>query len=170
MILDVSSLLSSKQALTVTTVSTFTYDTAGLGVGQPVGNTFGVQNASFGEDLGGGGPLVSGPQLLCQVATAFTAGGSATLRIQLQAAVDVANTGLPVTWNTIMQTDDIAVALLTAGAKPASFTVPDRYLGQNFPRFYRLNYVISTGPMTAGAMNAFLLTGADDLPAYPSAF
>lgn len=170
MILDIASILSSKQALTVTATSTFVYDTAGLGVGQPVGNTFGVQNTSFGQDLGGGGPLVSGPQLLCQVVTAFTAGGSAVLRIQLQAAVDVANTGLPVTWNTIMQTDDIAVALLTAGAKPASFTVPDRYLGQNFPRFYRLNYVIGTGPMLTGTMNAFLDTGNDDLPAYPSAF
>jgi hypothetical protein len=170
MYVDVSSIISSKQAITATAVSTFTYDAAGLGVGQPVANTFGIQDTSFGGDLGGGGPLASGPQLLAQVVTAFTAGGAATLRVQLQAAADTANSGTPGTWDTIMQTDDIAVALLTAGAKLASFTVPDRYLGQAFPRFYRLNYVVTTGPMTAGTMNAFLLTGVDDLPAYPSAY
>lgn len=175
MILDVNSLLSSNQAITVTAVSTGVYDTAGLGVGQAVTNRFGIAtqgtNASFGNDIGGGGPNASAPQLAVIVGTAFTAGGSATLRAQLQAAVDVNNTGLPTTWDTIDQTDDIAVALLTAGTKIASFTVPDRYPGQGFPRFYRVNYVVSTGPMTAGTIGlAGLVTGIDDTPTYPAAY
>jgi hypothetical protein len=162
-------ILSSAQAITVTAVSTGVYDTAGLGVGQAVTNRFGTAT-SFGEDVGGGGPLVSGPQLVVTVPTAFTAGGAATLRVQLQAAVDVNNTGLPVTWDTIVQTDDIAVALLGVSSpqRPlVSFTVPDRYQGQNFPRFYRLNYIVATGPMLTGAVNAMLLTGIDDVPFYP---
>lgn len=168
MILDVNTLLDSNRALTVTAASTGVYDTAGLGVGTPVNNIFGTATG-FGNDIGGGGPNASAPQLLVQVGTAFTAGGAATLRVQLQAATDANNTGTPGTWQTIDQTDDIAVALLVAGAQVANFTVPKRYLGANFPRFYRLNYVIATGPMTAGTIAyAGLLTGIDDNPLYPA--
>ena len=171
MYLDAASVLSSAQAITVTAVSTGTYDTAGLGIGQPVTNRFGTAT-NFGQDVGGGGPLVSAPQLIVAVSTAFTAAGSATLQVQLQAALDVNNTGLPTTWLTIVESDTIAVALLktSVGQPLVSFTVPDRYQGQNFPRFYRLNYVVATGPMTAGAVNAALLTGIDDVPFYPPNF
>lgn len=171
MILDVNSILSQNQAVTVTAPSTGVYDTAGLGVGNPVNNIFGVNVAgsSFGEDLGGSGPYTSGPQLGVIVGTAFTAGGAATMTFQLQAAVDTSNTGTPGSWLTIMQSDAIAVALLTAGSFPVSFTVPKRYLGQNFPRFYRVNYVVATGPMLTGTIvYAGLLTGIDDNPLYPA--
>lgn len=174
MYIDAGSILSSAQAVTATAVSTGTYDTAGLGIGQPVTmRPFGGTTNNFGEDVGGGGPAASAPQLIVTVPTAFTAGGAATLQIQLQCAVDVNNTGLPVTWKTIMATDTIPVASLTAGdpARPlASFTIPDRYQGQGFPRFYRLNYVVATGPMLTGALNAALLTGIDDVPFYPANF
>lgn len=171
MYVDITSVLSSAQAVTVTAVSTAVYDTAGVGVGQPVGNRFGTAT-NFGQDVGGGGPLVSGPQLVVSIPTTFTAGGAATLRVQLQAAIDTNNTGTPGTWDTIQQTDDIPVANLVGNAaRPlVSFTVPDRYPGQNFPRFYRLNYVVSTGPMLTGAVNAALLTGIDDVPFYPPNF
>ena len=171
MYIDASSILSNAQAITVTAVSTGTYDTAGLGVGQAVTNRHGTAT-NFGQDLGGGGPGRDSPQLFVAVSTAFTAGGAATLRVQLQCAVDVNNTGFPVTWDTIDQTDDIPVALLVPqpGQPLVSFNVPDRYQGQNFPRFYRLNYVVSTGPMTAGVLNAALVTGIDDVPFYPPNF
>lgn len=171
MYLDAQSILSNAQAVTATAVSTGTYDTAGLGVGQPVTNRFGTAT-NFGQDLGGGGPAASAPQLVVAVSKAFTAAGSATLRVQLQAAVDTNNTGTPGTWDTIDQTDDIPVAnLVVNAAQPlVSFTIPDRYQGQNFPRFYRLNYVVSSGPMTAGNVNAALLTGIDDVPFYPPNF
>lgn len=171
MYLDATSLLSSTQAITVTAASTGTYDTAGVGVGNAVTNRIG--NATvFGEDVGGGGPLASGPQLGVWVTTAFTAGGAGTLRVQLQAAIDNGS-NQPGTWDTIAQTDDFALASLVVSSpqRPlVSFTVPDRYPGQGFPRFYRLNYVVGTGPMTAGAVNAALLTGIDDLPFYAAAF
>jgi hypothetical protein len=170
--LDASSILSNAQAVTVTAASTGVYDTAGLGVGVPVNNRVGVSGTVFGSDMGGGGPLTSAPQLGAWVTTTFTAGGAATLQIQLQAAVDNGSGGAG-TWDTIMATDTVAVALLvsgTPGAPLASFTVPRRYQGQNFPRFYRLNYVVATGPMTAGAISAALLTGIDDVPFYPPNF
>lgn len=170
MILDVNTALDVNHALTVTATSQFVLDLAGVGVGQPVTNKFGVSNTSFGEDIGIGDG-VSPPNLLCMIGTTFTAAGSATMRVQLQAAVDTNNTGTPGTWDTIAQTDDIAVALLTAGTKLGEFTVPPRYPGQGFPRFYRLNYVIATGPMTAGAISfAGIITGRDDTPAYPAAY
>lgn len=171
MYLDVTSVLSQAQAVTVTAVSTGVYDTAGLGVGQPVTNRFGIAT-NFGEDLGGGGPLASAPQLGVFIAQNFAAAGAGTLRVQLQAAVDTNNTGTPGTWDTIAQTDDIPVAqLVQNAARPlTSFTVPDRYPGQNFPRFYRLNYIVATGPMTAGQLTAALLTGIDDVPFYPANF
>lgn len=171
MILDINTLLSNQQALTVTAPSTGTYDTAGLGVGVPVTNITGIVNnavAVFGNDLGGGGPLAEGPQLQVIVNTAFAAAGAATMRFELQAAIDN-GAGSPGTWDTIVQSDDIPVALLIPGDNPIiSYTVPKRYPGQGFPRFYRLNYLIATGPMTAGALSAQLLTGIDDNPLYPA--
>lgn len=170
MIVDANAILSQNQAVTVTAPSTNVYDTAGLGLGQAVQNKFGTAT-EFGDDIGGGGPLAEAPQLLVRVATQFTAGGSATLRVQLEAAVDTGpNSGTPGTWQVIDQTDDIAVALLTAGQFVARFTVPERYPGQGFPRFYRVNYLVSTGPMTAGTLNAAILTGIDGQPAYPAAY
>lgn len=173
MINDINLLLSAKQAVTVTAPSTNVYDTAGLGVGVAVTNIFGTATV-FGEDIGGGGPGAEGspPQLGVFVNTTFTAGGAATMQVQLQAAVD-AGGGAAGTWDTIVGSDAIPVANWTTaqGNNPiVSFTVPKRYPGQGFPRFYRLNYVVATGPMTAGALSASLLTGIDDNPIYPPNF
>lgn len=171
MILDAELLLSNAQAITVTAPSTNVIDVAGLGVGVPVTNLrYGVQDASFGEDIGGGGPLASAPQIYARVGNAFTAGGAGTLQVQLQAAVDTNNTGTPGTWDTLIETDAYVVALLTAGQKIGDFTIPRRYPGQGFPRFYRLNYVVSTGPMLTGTVNASISTGIDEAALYPSAF
>lgn len=170
MILDNLLTLSSAQAITSTAASTNVYDVAGTGVGNPAGEIFGVQSTVFGRDIGGGGPLDSAPQIVAIVGTAFTASGAATLQIQLQAAIDD-GTNNPSTWDTIAETDAIGKALLTAGAVPCSFTIPKRYLGQGFPRFYRLNYVVATGPMTAGTIAfAGIVTGVDDIPAYPAGY
>ena len=171
MYLDAQSILSNAQAITATAPSTGTYDTAGVGVGQPVTNRIGTATV-FGEDVGGGGPLTSAPQLGVWVTTAFTAGGAGTLQVQLQAAIDNGS-NQPGTWDTIVESDAFALANLIVSAvnRPlVSYTVPDRYPGQGFPRFYRLNFVVATGPMTAGAVSAALLTGIDDVPFYSPAF
>lgn len=167
MILDINLALSTNQAITATAVSTGVIDLAGVGVGQPAPNRFGTAT-SFGEDIGIGDGA-SPPNLLCQVGTSF-AGGTG-LQVQLQAAVDTDNTGTPGTWETIAETDSIPEAQLTAGTKIGEFTIPPRYPGQGFPRFYRLNYVVSGGPFTAGAIGyAGIITGRDDAPTYPAAY
>jgi hypothetical protein len=171
LILDINSSLDSNHAITVTAPSTGVYDTAGLGVGVPVTNITGIVNkaaAVFGNDLGTGGPLASGPQLVAYVGTAFTAGGAATLQVQLQAAIDNGSGGAG-TWNTILQTNAYALATLIAAAKIADFSVPPGYPGVGYPRFYRLNYVVATGPMTAGTISyAGLLTGIDNIILTPA--
>lgn len=175
MILDQASglLLSSAQVLTVTAPSTNIFDTAGVGSGIAPPDRFGTATL-FGQDIGGGGPLASPPTLGVRVGTAFTAAGAATLQVQLQSAVDAGTpTYAPGTWDTIDETDTLAVALLTAGQWLAQFVVPLRYPGQGLPRFYRLNYIIATGPMLTGTINAFIATGLDDLTAsqqYPAAY
>ena len=168
MILDANLVLDSARALTVTAVSTGVIDLAGVGVGNAPPNIIGTATI-FGEDIGGGGPGVSAPQLLVKVGTAFTAGGAATLQVQLQCSVDTAVTYQPAAWDTIAQTDTYAVALLTAGQVLAPFTIPTRYPGQGFPRYYRLNYVIATGPMLTGTIGfAGIATGTDDIETYPA--
>lgn len=174
MILDVNSTLSINQTLTVTAPSTSVYDTAGLGVGVAVTNIFGKLGGAatvFGDDMGAGGPSsASPPQFVAYVGTAFTAGGAGTLQVELQSAVDNGSGGAG-TWETILQTDTYALATLVAGAKVADFTVPPQYPGVALPRFYRLNYVVATGPMTAGTISyAGLLTGIDNLTITPGNF
>ncbi len=169
MIKDALLALSINQPVTVTAPSSGIIDVSGAGVGNPAPQIFGVQSTVFGEDIGGGGPAASSPQLGVSVGTAFTASGSATLQIQLQAAIDD-GTNNPSTWRTIAQTDTIAKALLTAGQWLARFNVPNKYPGQGFPRFYRCNYVVATGPMLTGSLYADISTGLDDVPFYPSGF
>ena len=170
MLLDINSSLSASQAITATATSTGVYDTAGLGVGVAVTNITGIVNkttATFGNDLGTGGPNASSPQLVAYVGTAFTAGGAGTLQVVLQAAVDNGSGGAG-TWKNILETDTYALATLTAGAKIADFNVPPGYPGIGYPRFYRLNFVVATGPMTAGTVSAYLLTGIDNLTITPA--
>lgn len=169
-ILDINNVLSSAQAVTVTAPSTTTYDVAGVGVGNAPPNTFGTATL-FGEDIGIGDG-VSPPRVAVYVGTAFTAGGAATLQLQLQASIDTGTPGYtPSAWRTIGQTEAIAVASLTANALIMEMTVPPRAVGQAFPRFYRLNYVVATGPMTAGTIAwAGFLTGVDNAPQYAAAY
>ncbi len=173
MILDAAAVLSSSQAITATAVSTGVYDVAGLGVGNPATNVFGQvfgTATNEGNDIGGGGPLVSPPMIVALVGTAFTAAGAATMIITLQGAPDTSNSGTPGTWTDEISTGAMAVANLTAGAAAARFVIPPRVPGQAFQRFYRLNYTIATGPMTAGTMSAFIATGADNGAIYSSNF
>lgn len=172
MILDANLQLSNAQAITVTAPSTFVIDLAGVGSGVPDPNVFGTAATTiFGQDIGIGDGM-SPPNLLCVVTTTFTAAGAGTLQVQLQEAPDTAtNTGTPGTYSTIMQTDTLPLSSLTKGTKIAEFTIGPRYPGlTTFPRFLRLNYVVGTGPMTAGVITADIITGRDDQPAYPANF
>jgi hypothetical protein len=97
--------------------------------------------------------------LLCEVVTPFTSGGSATLRVQVQTSSDNA------AWTTLAQSDDVPVASLVQGY---------RFLPNELPggtsRYLRLNYVVGTAAMTAGAITAALVPSLDVQRAYPRAY
>ena len=94
------------------------------------------------------------------VTTAFTAAGAATLQIEYQTSTDNS------TFYGVLLSEAYPVANLVAGAPIFRYKVPLAQLLQpNTPqkpaRYARLNYTVATGPMTAGAVTAFI-TGMDD--------
>lgn len=97
--------------------------------------------------------------LLAQVVTAFTSGGSATLKVQYQGSNDNSS------FTTIAQSDDVAVASLVAG-----YRFLNGYLlsapGTTLYRYLRLNYVIGTAVMTAGAIRGGFTPSLDVAPTY----
>lgn len=86
------------------------------------------------------------------IVQAFTAAGAATLVIDYQTSADNA------TFVTIFSSPAYPVANLTVGANIFRVDVPR----MNYPdigtpnRYHRLNYTVATGPMTAGAVVAYL--------------
>jgi hypothetical protein len=148
MLLDSSNQFSASQAVTAlgSTASTNIID---LGIARDVGDA-----------------VTASLYLLCQVATAFASGGSATLQVQVQSAPDNGS-GSPGTWSTIEQSDAIPVASLVQGYK----FLPGAMVSPTTPgRFLRLNYVIGTAAMTAGAATAALVPSLDQQPAYARAY
>ena len=111
-----------------------------------------------------GGAVTDQLMLLCQVATAFTSGGSGTLQVQFQTAPDNGS-GAPGAWVTLSQSDAVPVASLVQGYKFLQGELPGPT-----QRFLRLNYVVGTAAMTAGTLKAALVPSLDVLPVYPRAY
>jgi hypothetical protein len=111
-----------------------------------------------------GGAVTDQLMFLCEVVAAFTSGGSATLQVQFQTAPDNGS-GAPGAWVTLSQSDAIAVAALVQGYKFLQGELPGPT-----QRFLRLNYVVGTAAMTAGALKAALVPSLDVLPVYPRAY
>lgn len=180
MLMDKNLQMSNAQAITATALSTNAIDLlAGVAVGSGgafttpasiIGNatTFGMD---FGEGMQAGIPRVVGTAI-----AAFTAAGAATLQVQFQGVADPGNGTLAgAGWVTYGQTDTIAKTLLTASTRIFSFDWPMRKIGQALPRFVVLNYVVATGPFTAGTMTADIAMGGSDdavgtLQQYPANF
>jgi hypothetical protein len=171
-ILDATLTLSSNQAITSTAASQSIIDLSGAGAGNAPPDIFGVQSSVWGQDIGIGDG-VSPPVLDVIVGTALS-GNTGTLTVALQYALDAGSpTYVPGTWRTVLQTDVIAIAQLTAGQKIAEMTMPPRppIFGGGFPRFIRLLYTVNSGPFTAGTIAfAGVNTGRDDVPMYGSGF
>ena len=142
MLIDSQNLFSDQQAVTATggTASSNVID---LGVSRDIG-----------------GAAIERLMLLCQVAVAFASGGAATLQVQVQTAPDN-GAGAPGSWVTLMQSDAIAVASLTAGYRFLPGPLPG-----GTQRFLRLNYVVGTAVMTAGKLTAALVPALDVTATY----
>lgn len=119
-------------------------------------------------DLGAARDLGKGEGVRVDVRcnTTCTAAGAATVRFQLQTADD---SGFATNLQTIVQTDDIPIAKLTAGASiPLHVDRADPYAAR---RYMRLNYLVGTGPLTAGAFTAGIVKDIQDpQTSYPSGF
>lgn len=138
MILDKLLMFSEAQAVTASAAST---DTIDLG---PIDGTR--------RDIGVGEPL---EYWVTTNATA-TAAGAATVNVQLQTSPDNS------TWTTLTSSGDLALASLVAGRRIVSQKVP-----QGVQRYLRVNYVVGTGPLTAGAFTAGINLDVDGNNHYP---
>jgi hypothetical protein len=139
MILDRQNLFSSAQALTSTGAAAST-DIIDLGSSRDIG---------AGEIL----------EIIAEVDTTFTSGGSATLVVALQTDTS-SGFGSAVTLAT---GSTIAVAQLSAGAELAKFRIPRGVL-----RYLRLVYTVGTAAMTAGSVTAGVVLSRQDSAVYAS--
>ena len=168
--LDAQLQFSAAQAVTASAQSTNFYDQL---TGQlltttftptPTGAIWPVNETYFGEDLGiGKGPGT--PRIVVETGTVFAT--LTSLQIQFQGA-PMNNTAFgsgnrsDLVFVTYIQTDTIAVALLTANTRIASFDWPMRKTGQALPRFVQLNYAVAGSNATTGTINADITLGDDD--------
>ncbi|TNV22119.1 hypothetical protein FH968_04390 [Buttiauxella sp. B2] len=141
MIIDKLLMFSESQAVTATAAST---DVIDLG---PIKGTK--------RDIGVGNPL----EFWTNVNTTAAAAGAATLNVQLQTSTDNA------TWVTLYDSGSLALASLVAGKRILSTKVPQGVL-----KYLRVNYVVATGPLTAGAFTSGINLDVDANYAYPSGF
>lgn len=140
MITDELNRFSNAQAVTATAVSTDVIDLGPL-------DSAGAPNANTRRDIGQGEPLT----FFAHVRAAFTAGGAGTLNIQLQTSDDNS------TYVTLYDSGALALAALTAGARAVAIAVP-----RGVRRYLRVNYVVGTGPMLTGTIDAGLVLDYQD--------
>lgn len=144
--------VSSAQAVTSTAVSTASYD---LGVAR---------------DVGEGEPLWIN---VAVVATA-TAAGAATVDFEAIVADDAAltsNVTVVGRSEPIGKADLVAdVALSGKNAKPSIAVAVDLKLGSTRKRYLGMRYTVATGPLTAGAFTADIVTGVQDRKYHASGF
>jgi hypothetical protein len=97
------------------------------------------------------------------VVTTFLSAGATTLQAQFQGSTDNS------TWSTYAEGPAIAKATLTAGTRHVlPIALPQPASGLAIPRYLRLNWVIATGPFTAGALTACLVLDKQNSIAYPA--
>jgi hypothetical protein len=114
-------------------------------------------------DLGIGREVADEGELfiVTTVGTTVTAAGAATVQIQF---IQSANADLS-SATIVAQTDAIPKASLVAGftiTNPIPRGITARYIG--------VNYVVATGPLTAGTFTANILVDAQDNRRYPTNF
>ncbi len=124
-----------------------------------IGSTASTNVIDLGVARDIGGAVTDELYLLCQVVTAFTSGGSGTLQVQYQGSTDNSS------WTTIVQSDAVAVASLIAGYKFLQNAVPS-VNSSTLYRYHRLNYVIGTAVMTAGALRSAFVPALQHSPPY----
>lgn len=161
--LDNSLILSNAQAITGDAASTNIYDITGAGSGNAPAMIFGQDSDGSallpGADMGTGDGAAR-PTFQFSVTESFVSGGGATLQILIQGAVDNGSNS-PGSYVTIVATDDMTVANLTAGTV-FNIPLPPLAAGQALPRFYRVYYDAKTSTFSAGKITAALMINPPD--------
>lgn len=140
MLMDLQSMFSDKQAITVTAASTNVIDFGAAGTPKHA-------KAAVTRDIGKGRPI----PIVVTVNQTFTdVGSDATLTVALQVHDDDAF-GAPTT----VVSQVFALATLVAGVDLPPFYVPEGVK----QRYARLYYTVTSGPMTAGKITAGLVFG-----------
>jgi Bbp16-like protein len=101
-------------------------------------------------------------KLLVQVSVTMV-GATATLRIDLQGAVDN-GAGAPAAFVTWWSSPAYAVTALNAGSRLFEMDMPRPPDGVAIPRFLQLNYQIATAALSAGALQSYIVIDRDDQP------
>jgi hypothetical protein len=143
--MDAALSLSNAQAVTSTAFSTNAVDLRGA--------------------VRAGGSADDAVQVFVHVAQSATASGAATVNFQIvtSAAADLSSPTI------IGQTDAIPKASLVAGSI-ITIPIPRSFINAPGQRYIGLRYVVTTGPLTAGAFSAYIaLQGIDsaDATRYP---
>ena len=107
------------------------------------------------RNIGSGEPV----ELIVQVPVTATAAGAATVTVALQDSAD--NT----TFVDVVVSPVIPKATLVAGFEALRIRLP-----ATLQRYIQVNYTVATGPLTAGAFNAFLALDRQDNVSRPSGF
>jgi len=163
----IGSPLSLVAAAGVDVVAPNVIDLLGLGVGVVAPSTssghpiIGNTTVFGAADAGGVGGMR--PELNVTTGTAFVNDtGTPTLNAQLQAAIDD-GTGNPGTWNTLVQTGELATANLVANTVIARFPWVPPFPENLRPRFLRLNFAIPAGTnYSAGTIASALVVPCRD--------
>lgn len=154
MILDSQLEFSDAQAVTATAISTNVYDLFTEGVGG--GTTF---SPNTRLDVGAGEPIWL---IVSTAVTATDTSSDATLTVSL---VTADNAALSTNAETVYTTSALAFATFaTAGTRLVAVRLP----AYNYRRYLGVNYTVASGPLTAGAFDAFLVLDADFQKYYKS--
>jgi len=163
---DQNLVLSSAQAVTVTTPSTNTYDilngaallTAGGTYTVPPNSIIGVNQTFFGEDLGLGRGMGT-PQVVGYTGSG-TPGTATSLQVQLQGAPDNGGgTIAGLAFVVYIQTRAILLASIIASRRLFAFDFPRRQEGDGLPRFINLNYVVAGANFTGLTITSYINLG-----------
>lgn len=147
MILDSSLLFDDKAAITASRPSTNVIDTR-------KGNDPGIGDRNL--------------HLVMQVTTALAGPAGTTLQVQWQGSVDNA------TWVTIVESAAFPAVAVPAGTHFLAMQIPRQSPNPATPtglfRYFRLNYVVGGGPLTAGAVSATIVLDPQASISYPKNF
>lgn len=124
-----------------------------------------VIDLSVARDVGiGDNPAM---KIAMYIKAAFTAAGAGTLQVQAQGAPDN-GAGAPGTFVTLAESRAYSLAELALGNRIFPIDWPSQGVDLVTHRFLRLNYIVATGPMTAGSIFAALVLDRQESPQYPA--